>query len=159
MRNQIWKIENGKGALDVPSFMQREEIPKTDLDLDYSVFNSYRITATHEGYDCYINGKLVQSKRHALHDTVYSVATTDEDQVILKLIRVGEAADVHVSLDCDVEPGYTVRTLSAPLDAVNSFENKENVAVRESSAAGAEREFTFHAEKNSVNVLKLKKKH
>ena len=153
VRNQIWRIENGKGTLEAPSYMQRGEIPAEELDIDYSEFNTYRIEASHSGYDCYINGKKVQSKSHTLHDTVYAVATSDDNRVILKLINVGESSDIRIVLDCDVESGYTVQTLSAPLDAVNSFENTENVSVRTSDMTGASREFLFRAEENSVNVL------
>ena len=158
VRNQIWRIENGKGTLEVPSYMQRGEIPAEELDIDYSGFNTYRIEARHEGYDCFLNGKLVQSKRHTLHDTLYTVATQDEEKVILKLIKVGEEADVRITLDCEVEPDYTVQTLSAPLDAVNSFENMENVSVRTRECSGASSDFVFRAEENSVNVLTFKKK-
>jgi len=158
VRNQVWKIENGKGALDVPSYTVRGPIPTTDLDIDYSEFNTYKIVARKGGYDCYINGKLVQSKDHTLHDTVYAVATSDDENVILKLIRVGEATNVRVELDCAVEPDYTVQTLSAPLDAVNSFENKENVSVKCCEQTGASSDFVFSAPENSVNVLTFKKK-
>ena len=158
VRNQIWRIENGKGTMQAPSYMQRGEIPAVELDIDYSGFNTYRIEARHEGYDCFLNGKLVQSKRHTLHDTLYTVATQDEEKVILKLIKVGETADVRITLDCEVEPDYTVQTLSAPLDAVNSFENMENVSVKTRECSGASSDFVFRAEENSVNVLTFKKK-
>lgn len=158
VRNQVWRIEDGKGSFEMPSYRQRAGIPQTDLELDYSRFNSFRIEASHDGYDCYINGELVQSRRHTLHDTVYTVATDDGDEIILKLIRVGDAADIRILLDCEVEPGYTVQTLSAPPDAVNSFEDKENVSVRKKEMTGADREFIFPAEADSINVIRLRKK-
>ena len=55
-------------------------------------------------------------------------------------------------------PGYTVQTLSAPLDAVNSFENKQNVSVKTSACDGASSDFVFGPEENSVNVLRFKMK-
>lgn len=158
VRNQVWRIENGKGTLEAPSYRSRGDIPYQELDIDYSGFNSYKIVAKHEGYDCYLNGKLVQSKRHTLHDTLYAVATADGDDLILKLIRVGEQCDVRIELDCEVAPEYTVQTLSAPLDAVNSFENKQNVSVKTSVYDGASSDFVFRTEENSVNVLRFKTK-
>ena len=158
VRNQVWRISGGKGTLEVPSYRTRGEIPSVDLDVRYGEFNNFRIVAKHEGYDCYLNGKLVQSKRHALHDTVYAVATADGDDLILKLIRVGEQCDVRIVLDCEVAPEYTVQTLSAPLDAVNSFENKQNVSVKTFVHDGASSDFVFRTEENSVNVLRFKTK-
>ena len=158
VRNQVWRIHNGRGTLEAAAYMQRGEVPYEELDIDYSGYNHFRIDARHGGYDCLLNGRLVQSREHALHDTVYAVATSDGDEVILKLIRVGEECDVMVQLDCEVDPDYTVQTLSAPLDAVNSFENKDNVSVRTSQRSGASSEFIFRAEKNSVNVLRLRKR-
>ncbi|MBP1554657.1 MAG: hypothetical protein J6U30_01110, partial [Oscillospiraceae bacterium] len=131
-------------------------VPSEELDLRYGEFNHFRIVAKHEGYDCYLNGKLVQHKRHTLHDTVYAVATSDGDDLILKLIRVGEASDIRILLDSEVQSEYTLQTLSAPLDAVNSFENRENVSVRTEKVCGASSDFVFRAEDNSVNVLRFK---
>ncbi|MBQ5340766.1 MAG: hypothetical protein J6W57_02010, partial [Oscillospiraceae bacterium] len=156
VRNQVWRIEGGKGTLEAPSRRPGGSVPSEELDLRYGEFNHFRIVAKHEGYDCYLNGKLVQKKRHTLHDTVYAVASSDGDDLILKLIRVGEASDIRILLDSEVQSEYTLQTLSAPLDAVNSFENRENVSVRTEKVCGASSDFVFRAEENSVNVLRFK---
>ena len=156
VRNQVWRIEDGKGALEAPSRRPGGSVPSEELDLRYGEFNHFRIVAKHEGYDCYLNGKLVQQKRHTLHDTVYAVATSDGDDLILKLIRVGEASDIRILLDSEVQSEYTLQSLSAPLDAVNSFENRENVSVKTEKVSGASSDFVFRAKENSVNVLRFK---
>jgi hypothetical protein len=156
VRNQVWRINGGKGTLEVPSYRTRGEIPSVDLNVRYGEFNHFRIVARHEGYDCWLNGEPVQSKRHTLHDTVYAVATSDGDDLILKLIRVGQASDIRIRLDREVESGYTLQSISAPLDAVNSFENKDNVSVKTEKAEGASSDFVFRAEENSINVLRFK---
>ncbi len=156
VRNQVWRINGGKGTLEVPSYRTRGEIPSVDLNVRYGEFNHLKIVARHEGYDCWLNGEPVQSKRHTLHDTVYAVATSDGDDLILKLIRVGQASDIRIRLDREVESEYTLQSISAPLDAVNSFENKDNVSVKTEKAEGASSDFVFRAEENSINVLRFK---
>jgi len=158
VRSNVWIVENGKGTIGLPARRSTVELPAVDLAVDYDSFNTYKIVATREGYDCYLNGELVQGTRFTLHDTVYAVATTEGDEVILKLINIGAAADVEVALDCEVESGYTLQTLTAPMDAVNSFENKDNVSAKTCKAEGASSCFVFSAPENSVNVLTFRKK-
>jgi len=158
VRRQIWSISEGKGAVEMPRFMSTAPIDKVDLDINYDQFNTFKMEATRFGYKCYINDVLVQEKVFKLHNTVYAVATDTKDEVILKLIHVGEGEkDVEISLDCDVLPEVKVSVLSAALDAVNSFENPTNVAPVDSTANIGAREFVYRIPGNSVNVLRLKK--
>jgi len=158
VRKQVWHILDGKGATELANPF-RHIVPETvDLPIDYDAFNTYKIVASHTGYECYINGKLVQKKVHALHNKVYAVATADDEEIILKLIHVGDkATDVQIDLDCDILPEIAVQTLSAPLDAVNSFENKTNVAPVDSKISNGARSFSVTVKENSVNVLRMKK--
>jgi len=159
VRRQIWNISAGEGTTELPRFfMDEAPAEKTPLTIDYSRFNTYKIVCDHFGYKCYINDVLVQEKVHNLHDTVYAVATQDEDTVILKLIHAGDdEKDVEISLDCDVAKDVEISTLTAAMDAVNSFENPENVSAKTCVQSIGARTFTFRTPANSVNVLKLKK--
>lgn len=161
VRNQIWKIEGGTGVTQVRGRYDRDmsEPPKTALPIRSSDFNTYKIVARHSGYECYLNGVLVQKKTHRLHDTVYAVATADDETIYLKLIHVGAAPKpIEVELDCDILPDVEIETLSAPLDAVNSFENKTNVAPVASVLHNGARRFGFEMAENSVNILRMKRK-
>lgn len=160
VRNQIWKIEDGKGVTETRSFFERDlpEPEKTDLDVDFSGFNTYTIKAYHDGYECYINGELVQKKEHVQHPVLSTVATQDENTVFVKLVHVGDQdTDVQISLDCEVLPNGETEVLSAPLNAVNSMEEKNHVAPQYGKIANAGRTFTYRAPAYSVNILKLKK--
>ena len=160
VRNQIWKIENGKGVTETRGFFERNlpEPHKTELEIDYTKFNTYMIKAYHGGYACYINGALVQERKHICHPVISTVATADGDTVILKLVHVGGAdTEVEICLDCDVAPEAFTEVLSAPLDAVNSMENRRNVAPVYSEIHNAGRTFIYRAPAYSVTIIKLRK--
>ena len=104
VRNQVWKIENGRGTTETRSFFERNlpEPDKTELEIDYTRFNTYTVKTYHGGYECYINGILVQKKSLTKHPIISTVATADEDTIILKLIHIGDAdTEVEICLDCD----------------------------------------------------------
>lgn len=161
VRRQIWKIENGRGATEEQTMYGMRGVPieTTGLDIDYSRFNTYKIVATRYGYDCYINNRLVQQKVLSLHPAVYSVATAEEDTIILKLIHVGtEAGDVAIELDCDICPEIELEVLSGGLDEVNSFENMNNIVPRRSRLTCGTRVFQYTAPGSSISILKMRKK-
>ena len=159
VRNQIWKIEDGKGVIDRKHFFEfnKPEPEKTPLDIDYTKFNTYKIVANHFGYECYINDVLVQKKEHLLHPLIYQVASIEDENIYIKLINVGnEDIEVEVNLDCDIDSIVDVKTLSAELDEVNSMNHKLKVSPKESQITKGAKTFTFKAAKYSINVLNAK---
>ncbi len=160
IRNQVWRIADGKGSTAVrrrmPEQMKEEYVP---LNIDYSVFNRYKIEATRYGYRCYINDVLVQEKLHKLHNLVYTVTTEDDDNLYIKLINTdGIAGVAEILLDCDVERSVEAEVLSAPSWAVNSFENMRNVAPVTQRLDIGDRCFSYEMPAYSLNILKVKKR-
>lgn len=159
VKNKIWKIKDGKSVTQVLSFFERnlskpEEI---EISIDYDCFNSYKIVADHFGYKCYINDKLVQEKKHMLHPLIYCVATKNEEEVILKLVHIGdEVTDVEIYFDCDVLPDIEIEVLTGKQDAVNSMEHKTNIAPKKSSEQCNGNSLVYHVPEYSITILKAK---
>ena len=139
--------------------MRDMPVQKTDLDIDYSRFNTYKIVANRFGYDCYINDRLVQKKVLELHPAVYAVATAEDDTVILKLVHVGtQTSDVTIQLDCDIDRKIDLEVLSGGLDEGNSFEHADNIVPRHSQLDCGAQTFQYAAPGSSISILKMKKK-
>ncbi len=156
VRNQIWRIENGEGATEFRPFFNsdRPQPKRVPLQIDYTKFNHYKMVAKPGSYACYINGDLVQEKKLAVHPLIYAAASTEKEQVFLKLINVSEdPVETEVELDCDILPKVRMETVAAALDAVNDMENKERVAAREQVLENGGRRFTVKLAPHSVNVL------
>lgn len=157
VKNQIWKIKEGKGVTKVLSMFE-QNLPKpeeTELDIDYSSYNTYKIVANHYGYKCYINEKLVQEKVHILHPVIYSVSTKNENEVILKLVHVGnKVTDVEISFDSEVLPDIEIEVLTGRPDEVNSMEQKTNIAPKKSSLVCDGYSAVYHVPEYSVSILK-----
>jgi len=161
---RIWSIKEGKGTTEAPSmrrmFTQEkaEEIPSVPLAIDYTKFNTYKIVTRPDGYDCYINDVLVQRADLKKYAAIAAVATTDEDTVYVKLVNIApREMKIDLSLDCEVLPQGEAQVLTAPLDAVNSMDHKENVSAVTVPVRNAARCFTYTAPACSVNILRLKK--
>ena len=159
VRRQVWRIDNGKGAVEERRRFGGAEPKTVDLDIDYSRYNTYKVVASHGGYECFINDQPVQKKTLAVHPAIYAVATADGDTVILKLIHAGaETVNVEVELDCDICSEIDLQVLSGSLSDVNSFDDPTNIAPRHSTLNCGARTFTYTVPGNSVNILTLKKK-
>lgn len=161
VRNQIWKISNGAGTTQVLGIFDdpKKMKPPVPLEIDYNKFNTYKITADKYGYKCYINNILVQQKELTCHNTVYAVASVEEDTVILKLIHVGkEEKEIDISLDCEVLPEIKCEVLSAEPDAVNSMEDKLHVAPVKHILDNGAQNFSYTLPPYSVNILRIRKK-
>lgn len=160
VRNQVWRIENGKSANRVPRMFEK---PLMDSELvsgkiDYSKYNHYKIVCDHYGFSCYINGKLIQEKKHTLYPVVTACAATDKDMVILKMVHVAEEErEIRIMLDCDIADEMEATVLQAAPETVNSFERPEQAAPVTTAVFGGSREFLYRVPGNSLTILKMKK--
>lgn len=160
VRNQIWKIENGKSVTRVPGPFESPltEKEKVSVDIPYEKFNHYKIVCDAFGYRCYINGNQVHQKKHTLYPLLHSVATQDENRIYLKVVNVGEKEEkVQISFDCEVKEDAWAEVISAKPEEVNSFEDKDNVSARYQVIKAAS-EFVYNVPAYSVNVLVMEKK-
>lgn len=159
VRNQVWKIENGRSATRVPRFFDKPLTPEEQVpvDISYGEYNHYKMVCNAYGYECYVNGRLVQKKVHVLHPLLSAVATQDEDKIYLKIVNVdGEDKEVSICADCGVKEEVLTEVLAAKPEEVNSFEDKEHVSSVCGRVAGGT-EFTYRVPAHSVNVLVLEK--
>lgn len=160
VRNQIWKLHDGKSMLRSPRFfdlpLTPDEVVQTDID--YMQFNHYKIVAGHGRYQCYINDRLIQEKKLMLHSLVSEVVTVDEQHIYVKLVNVDQqACPVDIRLDCDVESVYTIEYVEGEPQAVNTFNHPEHVVAKREIRDGAGRAFEFILPASSICVLVLKK--
>lgn len=161
VRNQIWKIENNKGVTDVKGFFDfnKPDPEKTDLNIDYTKFNNYKVIANNFGFECYINGQLVQKKVHQLHSIINSVTTTTKDEIITKLVNVTDKEiDVLIELDCDIQSDIKVEIIQGNLDEVNSMESKNNISAKSIIFDKGEKSFVYPVKQYSINVLNMLKR-
>lgn len=160
VRNQVWKIQDGKSATRVPRFFDKplSDEEQAPVSINYGEYNHYKMVCDAYGYACYINDRLVQKKKHRLHSLVNAVATQDTDRIYLKMVNVDdEEKEIQISLDCEVEERVLTEVVSAAPGEVNSFEDKEHVSsVCGEISGGAE--FIYRIPAHSVNVLVMKKK-
>ena len=159
MRNQVWKIENGRSAVRVPRFFDKplSEEEQVPVSIPYGEYNHYKMICNAYGYECYINDQLVQKKVHTLHPLINAVATQDKNKIYLKIVNVsGKEEEISISADCAVEETVLTEVLAADPWEVNSFEDKEHVSTVIGSISGGS-EFVYTAPAHSVNVLVMKK--
>ena len=82
----------------------------------------------------------------------------DDKNIYVKVVNVSEDSQkILIDLDCKVESEYTLSHVNGAANAVNSFENPENVSIINETKTGAASKFEFTAEACSVNVLILKR--
>ena len=106
-----------------------------------------------------VNGETIDTVELASYPATGTVATDTEDAVILKIVHFGDSEEpVEITLDCDVEPEYTVGLLTGNATDENSLEDPEHVHDVLLQADGASAHFTYTAPALSVNILTLTKK-
>ena len=159
VRNQVWKIENGKSAVRSPSpfdkpLREDEQVPVNNSD---GQFHHYKIVCHAYGYECYMDGSLIHSKAHTLHPLLEAVATQDRENIYLKVVNISEQEEeIRISADCEVEEKVFTEVLAAHPWECNSFEEKERVSAVCGSVRGG-KNFIYTAPAHSVNVLVMRK--
>lgn len=154
-----WVTENGYTKItEGPCSWQDSLCEQKPVALKMGEYNNFAYKTTENGGELYINGQLVMEYEFLNHPTVASVALDDGDGVILKIVNCSDNDEqVEISIDCDVESGYTVQYFSGDPDGKNSYSEPERICDKTCSCEGAGREFSYLAPAWSVNVLKLKK--
>lgn len=160
VRNQIWRLENGKSATREPGLFETKlpDAEQKEVDLDFSQFHTYKIIARKEGYDCLIDDILVEHKTQKKYPEVIASASIDNDCVIVKVVSTAEEEkEIEIILDCDIQEEAEVNVISAPLDACNSFEEKDRVSCSMSKIKCEKNRVNYKALAYSVSVLVLKR--
>ncbi len=163
IRNQIWRIENGKSALRVPRIFEKPvpDDEKVPTSIDYSRWNHYTITADRFGYQCYLNDELIIEKKQPLHSVLHASCETEGNEIFLKVVNVSsETQALCVQFDTEVQPEISVEYIEGTPEQQNSFEHPLNISPKSASLTAALTEdgrgFSVDVPAYSVNVYHIR---
>jgi len=157
-RGFCWELSCGKSKVYEDRFFDRENLGE-DKDFVLSEgWHDFKIVTRQDGFDCYVDGELVQEAKLPSYSAVDAVADVTEDEVIVKIVNFTDKQDtIEVALDCDVKSDYCVQLLTGDALDGNSIEEPEKVKAVELCADGAARNFIYNAPAYSLSILRLKK--
>lgn len=161
IHNSLWTLNGATSKVtEGRMFRQFPLGEEIDLPVNLGEYNTYRVVTHSKGFDCYLNGKLVHQAQLPSFPAVSALTTVDGDDVLIKIINITDKPDaVTISLDCQVEDGYTVECIAGDdPDMMNSFEQPEAVSAVMTEMSGASSSFVHQAPAYSLSVLRLKQK-
>ena len=129
------------------------------ISVNLGEYNSYKVITREDGFDCYINGKLIQKANIPRHPELAASASVEDDTIILKIANIkGETESVNIALDCTVCSVYEVLLLAADdPDSGNSLDDPLAVSPVSKTLTGAAQQFAYQAPANSLSILRLTK--
>lgn len=134
----------------------------TGVSVKENQWQEIKVIVNGGSVEAYLDGELAcRYTKPQSYGPVYASSVYDSKagEVVLKLVNTADTAlKVDVKLDnaCIVEPNAAVTMISAESDAVNTLENKDNVAPKEFSITDASKEFVYEADARSLSVIRLK---
>lgn len=153
-----WILSAGVSWVARDSFPAKRISEPKKVSLKMNAFNHLKYTVEGHTFILEVNGEAIDTVDFPSYPAMGTAATADEDSVIVKIVNFGDSEEpVEISLDCGVEPDYTVGLLTGNATDENSLEDPERVHDMLLQATGASRNFTYTAPALSVNVLTLKK--
>ena len=154
-----WILSDGKSYVARDSFPPKPISEVKEVSLIKNEFNHLKYTVSGHFVTLEVNGETIDTVELPSYPAMGTVATVDDKHVYVKIVNFADSAEpVEITLDCDVEPDYTVGMLTGNATDENSIEQPENVHDVTVQATGASRAFTYEAPALSVNILKLTKK-
>lgn len=155
-----WTIQNGVATPELAHWSQDKPIGESvEVPVKYGEYTHIKVETRHDGFDCYIDGEMVQSVQFESHPSMAAAVTQDEDEVIVKIVNLSDKPDaVEIAADCDLQSDYIAEVLTADSPkAENDFEAPRKVAPQTKMLTGASGNFVYEAPAFSMNVVKLKK--
>lgn len=154
-----WIISDGKSYVARDSFPPKPLSEAKEVSLKENEFNHLKYTVSGHYITLEINGEKVDTVELPYYPAMGTVVTDTETEVIVKIVNFSdEKEDVEITLDCDVEPEYTVNYLKGNATDENSLDAPDNVHDEFIQLNGAAKCFTYEAPALSVNALRLKKR-
>ena len=154
-----WILSGGASWVARGSFPPVPISEKKDAGLRMNAFNHLKYTVSGHTAVLEVNGKEIDRVELPSYPAMGTVATDTEENVIIKIVNFSDTEEpVDITLDCEVEPDYTVGLLTGGAEDENSLDEPEHVRDVLLRASGASRSFRYNAPALSVNVLTLKKK-
>ena len=153
-----WILSGGKSYIVRDSFPPKPYSEPKDAGLKVNEFNHLKYTVAGHRVILEVNGEVIDTAELPSYPAMGCVATDTDEQVIIKIVNFDDREEpVEITLDCDVEPEYTVGLLTGNAADENSLEDPEHVHDVLIQATGASRSFTYEAPALSVNILTLTK--
>ena len=154
-----WILSGGKSWVARGSFPPEPVSAPADVPLEMNAFNHLKYTVSGHTVTLEVNGAVVDTVELPSYPSMGTVVTDSEDSVTVKIVNFSDAAEpVRITLDCDVQPDYTVGLLAGNAEDENSLDVPEAVHDVVLQADGASRSFVYDAPAMSVSVLTLTKK-
>lgn len=155
----VWSIKNGVGRFaSVNRFNYSYFGSEAHLPIRYGEYNHFKVITRSGGFDCYLNGQLVQTAEMIPYPMISELASEDDNYIYLKIVNFDKTEEpVEIHLDCNIKPEYTLELLTGAPKATNSFEAPTNVSPTIHTHNNGARNFTYNAPSFSFSVLKLKK--
>lgn len=129
-----------------------------------NVWQDIKVVVSKDKIEGYLDDELVCSYNfHDEYGPIYASSTYDSEsgETIVKLVNTAEAnvkVDVNLNGIGYVEPTAKVIKTAADGTDVNTLENPNKIKPVESTITNAARGFTYEAEAQSVNIIRLKTK-
>ena len=154
-----WILSGGKSYIARDSFPPKPYSAPREVSLRVNEFNHLKYTVSGHIVTLEVNGEVIDTVELPSYPSMGTVVTDTDRQVFIKIVNFGDSDEpVEITLDCDVEPDYTVGLLTGNATDENSLEDPEHVHDVLLQASGASRDFTYEAPALSVNILSLTKR-
>lgn len=155
----VWSIKQGTGKFaSVNRFNYSYFGSQAALPICYGQYNHFKVVTHYGGFDCYLNGILVQRAVMVPYPMVSGLASEDGPYIYIKIVNLastGEPVEIH--LDCPVKPGYTATLLTGNPKDTNSFDEPLKVSPTVHTYGNGSPDFIYQAPGYSFSVLKLEK--
>ncbi len=146
------------GVASVERGFMRPPILASDIPVNIEEgFHKFACTYDEQKAIFSVDGAVVAEVVLPHYQSMCSVVTATDDEVIIKIVNFSEEEDdVTITLDVDVEDAYSVDRFYGPADAENTIDNPGVVADETVELTGAAKEFVYKAPGMSVNAVKVK---
>lgn len=156
-----WTIKGGKSNVYNSHWFTNTPLgEETDFPIPFGEAFHFKIETWSDGFDCYVNGKLLHHVRFEQFKVLSATAAGDGKHIILKITNFGDNdLPVMVYLDCDIEKDFQIETLGGVSGKeTNTIDNPLNIIPQISKKTGAGHEFCITLAKNSLNIVTLERK-
>ncbi len=154
-----WRIKDGTSIVCDFNFGQKKNLTgECKVVLKKNEFNRFTYTFDGSEVQLYINTELIQTFHIPVFNSLATIVTDTENDIIIKAVNFAMEKDViDIHLDCEVKNEYTAYLLTGEQTEENTLEQPERLCDKMVKLTGADKYFTYEAPPFSVNVLILQK--
>ena len=155
----VWSIKQGTGRFaSVNRFNYSYFGTECRLPIRYGEYNRFQVKTRHGGFDCYLNGRLVQTASMVPYPMVAELASEDDTYIYVKIVNIDKTEEaVEICLDCEIDAEYEAELLTGHPKDTNSLDEPEKVCPISRTFSNGSGAFTYLAPAYSFTVLKLRK--